>query len=195
MILYGAGGHGKVVSTLCSDNLSFFFDQEFKDAKVNGFNVIRYSSGINTQESVVVSIGDNKVRRRVVDSISHNFTTVTHVSSLINVVCEIGIGSQIMHGAIVQIGTFVGSHVLINTSASIDHDCQIGNFVHVAPNCTLCGNVEVGEGTLIGAGTTIIPGIKIGKWSIIGAGSVVVNNIPDNVIAFGNPAKIIKEIE
>jgi len=195
MILYGAGGHGKVVSTLCSDNLSFFFDQDFKDDKVNGFKVIGYSSDINSEESVVVSIGDNKIRRKVVRSVLHDFTKVTHMSSLINEHCEIGEGTQIMHGAIVQIGSQIGPHVIINTSASIDHDCKIGDFVHIAPNCTLCGNVEIGEGTMIGAGTTIIPGIRIGKWSIIGAGSVVVNNIPDNVIVFGNPAKIIREIE
>jgi acetyltransferase EpsM len=63
----------------------------------------------------------------------------------------------------------------------------------VSPHATLCGNVSVGEGTWIGAGAIVIPGVKIGKNSIIGAGSVVVKDIPDGVVAYGNPCKVIRE--
>ena len=82
----------------------------------------------------------------------------------------------------------------MNTSASIDHDNVLGDFVHISPHATLCGEVEVGEGTWIGAGTVVKQCVKIGKWSIIGAGSVVVNDIPDGVLAYGNPCKIIRKL-
>ena len=99
-----------------------------------------------------------------------------------------------MQGAIVQSDVCIGSHCIINTGASVDHECLIADYVHISPHCTLCGNVQVGEGTWIGAGSVVIPGVKIGKWSIIGAGSVVTKDIPDGVLAVGNRCKIIKNI-
>ena len=99
-----------------------------------------------------------------------------------------------MQGAIVQSCVQVGKHSIINTGASVDHDCVLGDFVHVSPHATLCGNVSVGEGTWIGAGAVVIPGICIGKNCIIGAGSVVVKDLPDGVKAYGNPCKIVEEL-
>ena len=81
---------------------------------------------------------------------------------------------------------------IINTKASIDHDCIIEDFVHISPGAILCGNVQVGELSWIGAGSVIIQGIKIGKNVIIGAGTVVIHDVPDNVTIVGNPGKIIK---
>ncbi|MFK1918720.1 DapH/DapD/GlmU-related protein, partial [Bacteroides fragilis] len=99
-----------------------------------------------------------------------------------------------MQGSIIQVCAQVGRHCIINTGASVDHECVIEDYVHISPHSTLCGNVSVGEGSWIGAGTTIIPGVKIGKWSVIGAGSVVTKDIPDHVLAVGNRCKIIKSI-
>lgn len=86
------------------------------------------------------------------------------------------------------------SNSFVNTGSTIDHDCIIDDFVHIAPGCNLCGNVQVGEGTLIGAGAVIIPGTKIGKQSVVAAGSVVFKNIGDNVLVTGNPCRVIKKI-
>lgn len=99
-----------------------------------------------------------------------------------------------MPGAIIQSCVSIGKHCIINTGASVDHDCTISDYVHIAPHSTLCGNVYVGEGTLIGAGSTIAPGVKIGSWSVIGACSVVTKDIPDHVLAVGNRCKIIKNL-
>ena len=89
----------------------------------------------------------------------------------------------------------MGKHCIINTGASVDHDCIVGDFVHISPHATLCGDVTVGEGSWIAAGATIIPGVKIGKWCIIGAGSCSNQNIPDYSLAAGNRCKVIKRIE
>ena len=90
----------------------------------------------------------------------------------------------------IQIGTKIGNHCIVNTAASIDHDCVLEDFTFVGPNATLCGEVHIGEGSFIGAGSVILPGIKIGKNCMIGAGSVVTKDIPNNVTVYGNPAKI-----
>ena len=95
-----------------------------------------------------------------------------------------------MQMAAIQPGTIIGKHCIINTNVSVDHDCDISDFVHISPGATICGNVTIGELTWIGAGATIIHGISIGKNTIIGAGTVVIKNIPDNVLIVGNPAII-----
>ena len=98
-----------------------------------------------------------------------------------------------MQGAIIQSDSIIGKHCIINSGASVDHECQIEDFVHISPHATLCGNVHVGEGSWIGAGATIIPGIKIGNWCTIGAGATVINDVEDNSIVAGTPAKSIKK--
>ncbi len=86
----------------------------------------------------------------------------------------------------------VGKHCIINSNASVDHDCILEDFVHISPNATLCGGVFVGKCSHIGAGAVIIPGKRIGKNAIVGAGAVVISDIPDNAVAVGNPARVIR---
>jgi acetyltransferase-like isoleucine patch superfamily enzyme len=82
--------------------------------------------------------------------------------------------------------------VIINTAASIDHDCVIADGAHIAPGCRLCGSVTIGARTLVGAGTTVVRSATIGHDTVIGAGSVVIADIPANVVALGNPAKPVR---
>ena len=89
-------------------------------------------------------------------------------------------------------GASIGKNCMINTGVIIEHDCKIGDYCHIAPGVHISGTVSIGELSFIGIGATIIQGIKIGKNVTIGAGSVVIKDIPDNVIALGNPAKIVK---
>jgi acetyltransferase EpsM len=74
----------------------------------------------------------------------------------------------------------------------VEHECQLGDYVHISPNSALAGDVIVGEGSHIGIGAVVIPGVKIGKWVTIGAGAVVLEDIPDFAVVVGNPGKIIK---
>src|SRR5690554_6091444 len=94
-----------------------------------------------------------------------------------------------MEAAIVKVDSKIGSQVIVNTNASVDHDCRGGDFVHLAPQATLCGGVTVGKGTIIGANATIIPYVTIGAWCRIGAGSVVNKDIPDGATWIGSGIK------
>jgi acetyltransferase EpsM len=96
-----------------------------------------------------------------------------------------------MAGAVVNAGTVIGNHSVINTCASVDHECQIGDYVHIAPGAHLCGLIQVGEGTLIGAGASVIPCVKIGRWCTIGAGAAVVSDVPDGATVVGVPGRIV----
>jgi len=94
---------------------------------------------------------------------------------------------------VVNIDSRIGRHVITSTTASIDHDCYIRDFSHIAPKATLCGNVEIGYGTLVGAGSIIHPGIKIGEWCTIGIGTTVMRDVPDFSVVIGNPGRILKK--
>ncbi len=96
---------------------------------------------------------------------------------------------MLFQGVIVQTNTRIGRHVIVNTAASVDHDCDVGDYVHVAPHATLCGFVTIERGCYIGAGATILPGVTVGENAIVGAGAVVVRDVPPNTVVTGVPAK------
>jgi sugar O-acyltransferase (sialic acid O-acetyltransferase NeuD family) len=195
MIIYGAGGHAKVVSRILAANgehLAVVFDDNI-DKKLfsNAVEVVPYAPAFLPDEYLIIAIGDNLVRRSIASKISHQFGHAIHPSAWIDIeVCE-NSGIVVMQNVVIQADCRIGKHVIVNTSAVVEHDCALGDFVHIGPGAILCGNVKVGENTLIGAGSTTIQNIKIGKNCIIGAGTVVTRDIPDHVTVYGNPGKII----
>ena len=194
MYLYGASGHAKVIiDILCANNetIEALFDDNEAIHNLLDYPVLRSSE---VQGPLIISIGNNDIRKKIAEQLDINFGKTFHPSAIISKEVVIDEGTVVMQGAIVQSGVCIGKHCIINTGASVDHECIIGDFVHISPHCTLCGNVQIGEGSWIGAGTTIIPGVRIGKWSIIGAGSVVTKDIPDKVLAVGNRCKVIKSL-
>jgi sugar O-acyltransferase (sialic acid O-acetyltransferase NeuD family) len=196
MLLYGGSGHAKVIiDCLLANNIDIhgIFDDNPALTSLLNFPVIGYyTKDYLPSEELIISIGNNRIRQKVAQTLSHPFGKVIHPSALLSTFATLGEGTVLIHRSVVQAGTRIGRHGIINTSASIDHDCIIEDFVHISPNTTLSGHVTVGEGTHIGAGATIIQGISIGKWSTIGAGAVVIKNIPDYATAVGVPARVIK---
>lgn len=194
MYLYGASGHAKVIIDILRDAgepIEGLFDDNKEVKQLLSYPV--YTTDKVTG-LLIVSIGDNKTRKRIVDSLSVEFGGVIHPSAIVSPLSDVEEGTVVMQGAIIQSCAVIGKHCIINTAASVDHDCKVGDFVHISPKATLCGNVEVGEGAWIGAGAIVIPGVKIGKWCVIGAGSVVTKDIPDYSLAAGNRCKVIKKI-
>lgn len=195
MYLYGASGHAKVIIDILKSqgkNILGLIDDDLSINELLGYPVYHEADNLSPQ---IISVGDNKIRKKIAERLSAiYFETAVHISAVLSDTCSIKEGTVVMQGAIIQSCSEIGRHCIINTGASVDHDCKINDFVHISPHVTLCGDITVGEGTWVGAGTTIIPGVKIGKWCIIGAGSVVIRNIPDNVLAFGNPCKVIKQL-
>jgi acetyltransferase EpsM len=196
MYLYGASGHAKVIIDVLRDMgipVLGAFDKNPAIKEVGGIPVLGSEVEHELNEPVIISIGDNAIRRRVAESLKHAFGKAVHSTAIISPSATIQEGTVVMQGAIVQASANIGRHVIVNTGASIDHDCQIGDYAHISPGAVLSGNVEIGEGTHIGAGAVVIPNLKIGRWCKIGAGTVVIRDIPDGVTAVGNPARIIKE--
>lgn len=96
--------------------------------------------------------------------------------------------------AIVNTGAHIGACAIINTGAVVEHDCVVGAFAHISSGTVLCGDITIGSNTHIGAGSVIRQQLVIGNDSILGIGSVVTKNIPEYVIAYGNPCHIIRKL-
>jgi acetyltransferase EpsM len=192
MYLYGASGHGRVIMEILeslNQKVDGFIDDNPSVDEQLGLPVLHSAESV---DEVIVSIGDNGMRKRVVDRLHCNFAKSTvHPRAVVSQTVTIDAGSVVMAGAVINAGTVIGKHCVINTCASVDHECQIGDYVHIAPGAHLCGLIQVGEGTLIGAGASVIPCVKIGRWCTIGAGAAVVSDVPDGATVVGVPGRIV----
>lgn len=201
MYLYGASGHAKVIIDILNSKgieiLGLFDDNPNIKSLLNYTVFGNFSQSTLKNSSLIITIGINATRQKIVSSLPSDidYGVAIDTSALMSVYARIGCGTVVMQGAVIQSSTVIGRHCIINTQASVDHDCVIEDYVHISPNSCLCGGVSIGEGTQVGAGSIIIPGIKVGKWSLIAAGSVVMKNIPDNVLVLGNPAHVIKSLK
>ncbi|MCF0071653.1 acetyltransferase [Dyadobacter sp. CY261] len=195
MLIYGAGGHARVVASIlsaCGEFISGVFDDNWVAIPPSVHRILgRYVSNSMEAENLIIAIGNNHDRRRVAAGISHLFGKAIHPTASIEPSVSIGLGTVIIHRAVVQAGSYLGCHVIVNTGAIIDHDCVLADFAHIGPGATLCGGVHVGECTLVGAGSVILPQVSIGKECVIGAGTVVVSDVPDFTTVVGNPARMV----
>jgi len=204
IFIYGASGHAKVVIDIVKKlglyDIEFLVDDNIalKGQSFFGYHVIGLKEDLLSapEKSLagLVAIGSNKARKTVFNWLQGNgyeLISAIHPSTQLGQESTVGCGTVVMANATINSGSKVGDNVIINTNASVDHDCQIGNNVHIAPGATLCGGVSIGDGSFIAAGATIIPNLVIGENVTVGAGSVVLKNIPDNVTAVGNPARIL----
>lgn len=189
MYLCGAGGHAKVIIEILQSrgiSVEGLFDSNPDIKQLWQYPVIHSSP--SSSHEIIIAIGSNATRKRLAE-LPCRFGTALHERANISPSAKIGEGTVVMAGATINADASIGKHCIVNTNASVDHDCVLEDFVHISPNVALCGNVRVGEGTHIGAGAVVIPGVVIGKWAVIGAGAVVVRDIPDNIVAVGNPAR------
>jgi sugar O-acyltransferase (sialic acid O-acetyltransferase NeuD family) len=145
---------------------------------------------------VIVAIGDNYQRQaaseRLVAAVPElQFVSTVHPSAVVSKRATLGRGCVLMAGVIINAGTVLADGCLVNTRASIDHDCQLSAFSSVAPGAVLAGAVRVGVRTSIGLGATVRQGVAIGPDTVIGAGATVTRDIPDLVVAYGLPCEVV----
>lgn len=208
VLVIGASGHGRVVIDLLEregrHTIVGLADSIHEvGSSFCGYAVLGRDTEIATLQErygfkgVLVAIGDNWARSEVVARVRHElpgvcFPAVVHPSCIIGNDVAIQDGSVVLAGSIVNAGARIGKHCIINTRASIDHDCELGNFASVAPGATLGGRVRVGMFTAISLGSSIIHRITIGEHTVIGAGAVVVTDIPERCVAYGVPARVAR---
>lgn len=197
--IIGCGGHASVVaSTLISvghEVVGFYDDDEQKwgdrifDRPVIG--AIDTLGDSQNFDHAIIAIGNNEVRKQIAERLSLNWITVVHPFAWVHPEVTLGAGTIVCAGAIVQPGAKVGSHVIVNTKASIDHHCQVGDYVHMAVS-HLAGGASLGEGVFMALGSIVLPRIHVGSWATVGAGALVTKDIAPGVTVVGSPARSIK---
>ena len=199
LVILGGGGHAKVIIDILQQVDQFDivgFTSAGSSESINGCRYLGsddvltdlYNSGVR---SAFVAIGGNKQRKNCLESLRvQGFSLINAISqgAYISKHVSLGCGVVAMPGAVVNAGTRLDDGVIVNTNASVDHDCTVGACAHVAPGVAVAGCVRLGEGVFLGAGSSVIPNITIGRWTTVGAGAVVVRNLPDHVVAVGVPA-------
>ena len=200
VIVIGAGGHGKVVADIvraCGDSLLGFLDDGRNAGEtLCGIPVLgKIADYVNhPQAQFVIAIGGAAARRSIAQKLEGvRWYTAIHPSAVISEMdTQIGEGTVVMAGAVINPCATVGRHCIVNTCASIDHDNRIGDFSHVSAGARLAGTVTLGENVWVGIGATVSNNLNLCDNCMIGAGAVVVRSITEEGTYVGVPARKIK---
>lgn len=212
ILIIGSGSHAKVVfyEVIKNKNYKVIGFVDNKNDKKNVLikflgknfyylgNIVKFLKEKKKKKIyLVIAIGDNYLRKKVDTEIKKinqkiKYETIISKDCIINGDVNIGNGSVIMSGVVINNGSKIGNHCFINTSASIDHDNIIEDFASIGPGVTTGGNVTIKKNTYIGIGTVIKHGVGIGKNTVIGGNSFVNKKCLNNSLYFGTPVKKIK---
>jgi sugar O-acyltransferase (sialic acid O-acetyltransferase NeuD family) len=208
LLVWGAGGHGKVVADLvraCGHTLVGFVDADGTKlgavvepggatvVLTEGDLIAQLSAGADLPgdaDAIVVAVGRNDLR-------SHHLATLEgraaralcHPAAAVSPSAVVERGSVVFAGAVINADARVGPGCIVNSGAIIEHDCVLERAAHISPGAVLSGSVHVEMETWIGAGAVVIEGLTIGARAIVGAGAVVICSLPPAVTAVGVPAR------
>jgi sugar O-acyltransferase (sialic acid O-acetyltransferase NeuD family) len=207
--IFGSSGHASVLidAMLLTGEfkiVGFLDDTEVAGTVKKGYAIFggfKDYSDISKRENcinVVLAIGDNWWRRKIYNELKQfgfHFPIIKHPSAVIASTSKLGDGSVVLANAHVGPGAHVGNVCILNSGSSVDHDCRLSDYCSLGPGVFMGGLVEIGECSHIGVGASISDRKKIGKHTVVGTGSVVVHDIPDFVVAYGNPAAVRRSRE
>jgi sugar O-acyltransferase (sialic acid O-acetyltransferase NeuD family) len=204
--IWGCAGHAKVLASLIAMRggrvISLFDNREvasvlpavpvfFGEA---GFETWAKSTSGLSNVIGLVAIGGSRGRDRLlIQGLFRDrgmmLIPIVHSTASVCATAKLGAGTQVLAQAVVAADVLVGEACIINHRASIDHECQLGDGVHVAPGATLCGRIRIGDNVMVGAGAVVLPNLTIGADARIGAGSVVTKDVPAGSVILGNPGR------
>lgn len=209
MLIVGAKGFAKEVLEIIHKNylastVAFYDDvnEDIGDYLYNQFPILKSEVEVKEFFSVygndfIIGIGNPLLRYKLYEKfieIGGNFvSSISSKATIGSYDVFIGDGSNVLDYAIFSNSSSIGKGCIVYYNVIITHDCEVGDFVELSPGATLLGGCKIGSFSQIGSNVTILPKVKIGKNVIIGAGAVVSKDLPDNCVAVGVPAKIIKQ--
>jgi UDP-N-acetylbacillosamine N-acetyltransferase len=210
LAIWGAGGHALVVADIIRLNGDYeivgFLDDlnpERLDTELYGATILGGQERLDSLRSegvrhLIFGFGNGAARLRLsafVRAKGFSLATAIHPRAIVATDALIGAGTVVTAGAVINPGSEIGENAIVNTSASVGHECFVDDGAHVGPGARLAGRVVVGRAAWIGVGAIAIEGVRIGANSLVGAGGVVVNDIPEGVVAYGNPARVVSKAE
>ena len=206
IVIIGAGGQARVVCEILKHDRNVeivgFIDPVLKEPneKIMGLPVLGNFPVVSELikkgvKGFIVGVGDNKIRAQRFEEMKNlGLEPINAIHPTANVAYDVKIGKGVViaMGATVATNAIIGNNVIINTGAIVEHEDVIEDNVHIAPGVALAGRVRVKKGAFLGIRSVIKEYLTIGENAVIGAGSVVLDNIPDNAVAVGVPAKVIE---
>lgn len=201
LLIIGASGHGKVVADIAIKTNKWkcisFLDDDESIKTCLGLKVVGKSADAfiyKSEADFFVAIGNNATREKIQENLEVeglSIVSLIHPNATIGSDVEIGIGSVVMAGVIINSSSKIGKGCILNTSCSIDHDNVIEDYVHISPCSCLAGTVRVGKGSWVGIGSVISNNINICSSCKLGAGAVVVKDITEVGTYVGVPVRRI----
>ncbi len=212
VLIWGAGGHGKVVADLvraAGHAVAGYADlDQAKWSTVvepGGATVVISEADLLQlldqggllpcrATAIALAIGNNETRLRNAKRAARALMpALVHPAATVSESAQLGPGTVVFAGAVVNAAATIGSAAIINTAAVIEHDCTVGDGAHVAPGAVLTGGVTVGQAALVGARAVVLPGVTIGADALVGAGSVVAGPVKAGVVVAGVPARVLRQ--
>jgi len=209
IVIVGSSGHGKVIIDIVEQEGRYKIAGLLnKYGKVSewtlGYQVLGQIEDLpqlttrHGLRGAIVAIGDNFVRSKVAARIGEICPDLPFVSALHPRACiardvSVGAGTVIMAGVAVNPCCSIGRFCILNTNASLDHDCVMEDFSSLAPRATAGGDCRIGGYSAVGIGAVLVNGTHIGEHTVIGAGSTALNNVDSFKVAYGTPAKPVRD--
>lgn len=208
ILIVGSAGHARVVIDAVERQGSYrivgLLDR-FRElgSQTLGYQVLGGEEDLPTLQhqyglhGVVIAVGDNHARARITEQVTSicptlELVSIVHPSAQIGKAVLIGPGCVVLAGACIGSGARLGSACLLNTQASLDHDSVMEDFASLGPGARTGGDCRISAFSAIGLGANLVHKIQIGRHTVVGAGSLVMRNLPDHVVAYGSPAKVIR---
>ncbi len=210
VVLWGASNHALVVADVIrlqgEYELHGFLDDvnpERRGESFCGSVVLGGREQLETLKALDVShlimaMGNNYARLKLAElarAKGYQLATALHPRAVVAADARIGPGTVVIAAAVINPNVAIGENVIINTAAIVEHGCVIQDGAFVNAQAMLAGNVSVGKAATIEIGAIVASNLKIGAHSVVGAGSLVLTDIPEGVLAYGNPARVIRKIE
>ncbi len=138
----------------------------------------------------VIANQSSEIRERIASGFPdfEKWETLVHPSANIARTVQIGKGNIICAGVNISVDTVIGDFCMFNISATVGHDCRIGNFVSVMSGACICGHVSISDHAYLATNSSVLPFKKVGRNSRVGAGSVVLRSVKDETTVMGVPA-------
>lgn len=210
MLIIGAKGFAKEVlqvflDTRFSEKIAFYDDvnEDVSGLLFNQFPILKNEDEVvdffeKNGNEFTLGIGSPVLRYKLYKKISglggDLVSSISPLAQIGSFGVRMGAGSNVLSQAVFSNSSQIGMGCIVYYNVVVTHDCVVGDFVELSPNVILLGRCTVGSFSQIGANVTILPDVKIGENVIVGAGSVVTKDIPDNSLAVGSPAKVIKNL-
>lgn len=206
--IVGTGGFGREVLSLINDlgrydeveaflEPDHIWEEKWKDKMIMGKKVLPMSHADSGKHQITIGVASNAIRQKTLTQLPQDieYISLIHPNVQISKWVTLGRGAVITAGCILTCAIEIGDFVQLNVNTTICHDCNIGDFFTTAPAVNINGNCIIASDVYFGCGSATKQGVSICSSVIIGMGAMVLRDITEPGTYIGIPAKkLLKSI-